>query len=102
MIHINHPETMAGTSHRQPNDVEAAAAEARQRKLEQQRAEQAAASIEMDIEVVGEWARRLADLAARLPNLRTEAGRDLVGRLRVRSGVMLNDIELAGFGRPKK
>jgi hypothetical protein len=94
-------QTKADKAHAQQQAIAAAAA-ARDETLARQRAEQAAAEREMDAEIIGEWSRRLADLVARLPNLRTEHGRELVGRLRVRSGVMLNDIELAGFGRPKK
>lgn len=103
----HHPETRERISYApitaaEQQQARYAAADARQRKLERQRAEQQATAVAMDAEVIAEWARRLADLAARIPNARTDAGRELVGRLRVRLGIVANDIELAGFGTEKK
>jgi hypothetical protein len=79
------------------NDVEQAGFGSRRGALKIHRS----AANEMDAEIIGEWSRRLADLAARMPVARTEHGRELVGRLRVRLAIALNDIELE-FGHQKK
>jgi hypothetical protein len=82
-----------------PEEREAALAAAREaiaNRLAVEQDRQRREAIELDRERLGEWARRMGDLVARLPLPQTDHGRELVHRLRVRLGIVRNDLELAG------
>ncbi len=46
---------------------------------------------------MAEWSRRLFDLFNRIPHPRTDSGREIADRLRVRLGMAINDLRLAGL-----